>query len=145
MRILVVDDDEAHRVLLRNSITTDEWDVCTAEDGEDALARLGREKIDIIVSDVYMPVMDGIKLHKTIRSMPAYERLPFLFVSAYDDQYTLEAVKDPKIDGFMKKGKSVNMLKEWISYLTSPEDQRPKFPPGQGLGDGFDRVRKSIR
>ncbi|MBF8296846.1 MAG: response regulator with CheY-like receiver domain and winged-helix DNA-binding domain [Bacteroidetes bacterium] len=143
MKILVVDDEEAHRLLLRNHIQSEEWDVLTAEDGEDALARLAKEKIDIIVSDVYMPVMDGIRLHKTVRSIPGYEKIPFLFVSAYDDQYTMEAVKDPKIDGFMKKGKPMAELKEWIRYLTAPEDQRPKFPPGQTRKAGpHDQFRK---
>jgi len=39
-----------------------------AENGEEALAKMALEKIDLIVSDIYMPVMDGIKFHKTLTS-----------------------------------------------------------------------------
>jgi CheY-like chemotaxis protein len=58
--------------------------------------------MDLIISDIYMPVMDGFKLRNAVREMPGWVTLPFLFLSGYDDQYTLEAVKDPKIEGFRK-------------------------------------------
>jgi CheY-like chemotaxis protein len=78
-----------------------------------------------------MPVMDGIKFHKTLRETPSFETIPFLFISAYDDQHTLDAVKNPKIEGFYRKGRPVAELKEWVLYLTTPEDLRPKYPPGR--------------
>ena len=131
MRILVVDDETDHRLLMRNFLALEGWDVVLAENGQDALTKLEEERVDIIISDVYMPVMDGIRLHNTIRTLPQYEMMPFLFVSAYDDQHTLDAVKNPKLDGFFKKGKPVSELKEWIFFLTAAEDQRPPFPPGQ--------------
>ena len=143
MNILVVDDEATHRMLMRNYLLMEGWTVFTAEDGEEALEKMGKQKIDLIVSDVYMPIMDGIKLHRTIREIPGYERLPFLFVSAYDDEHTMDAVKDPKIDGFLKKGKPVSELKEWILYLSGSEDQRSKLPPGQTPKTGaFDQFRK---
>lgn len=143
MNILVVDDEAVYRMLLKNYLALEGWTVVTAEDGEDALKQMDKEKFDLIVSDVYMPVIDGIKLHKMVREKTGYERVPFLFVSAYDDEHTMDTVKDPKIDGFFKKGKSINELKEWMHYLTAPEDQRPKFPPGQTSKPGpYDQFRK---
>jgi CheY-like chemotaxis protein len=130
MNILVVDDEPEFRLLMRSFLMQEGWEVHVAENGEQALAKLGEEKIDLIISDVYMPVMDGIKFHRTVREMPGYEKLPFLFVSAYDDQYTLDAVKDPRVDGFFRKGRPVANLREWIHFLTAPEDKRPKIPPG---------------
>jgi two-component system chemotaxis response regulator CheY len=131
MNILVVDDDADQRLVLRNVLTMEGWTVFLAENGEEALAKVGPEKIDLIVSDIYMPVMDGIKFHKTLREIPAFGGIPFLFISAYDDQHTLDAVKNPKIEGFYRKGRPVAELKEWVLYLTTPEDLRPKFPPGR--------------
>ena len=130
MKILVVDDETDHRLLMRNFFSLEGWDVVLAENGQDALMKLEGEEIDMIVSDVYMPIMDGIKLHGTVRSLPKHEATPFLFVSAYDDQHTMDAVKDPKRDGFFNKGKPVSELKEWVLYLTTPEDQRPNYTPG---------------
>ena len=130
MRILVVDDEIDHRLLLRNYFSLEGWDVVLAENGQEAVTKLEQEKIDLVVSDICMPIMDGIKLHTTVRNLPKHETTPFLFVSAYDDQNTLEAVNDPKRDGFFKKGKPVSELREWVLYLTAPEDQRPNYTPG---------------
>jgi len=130
MNILVVDDEPEYRLLMRSFLMQEGWDVFTAEDGEEGLEKMADARMDMIISDVYMPVMDGLKFHKTIREIPGYEHVPFLFVSAYDDQHTLQAVQNPKIEGFLKKGRSIGELKEWIQYLTAPEEKRPKFPPG---------------
>jgi CheY-like chemotaxis protein len=130
MNILVVDDEPQYRVLMRSLLMQDGHTVFIAENGEEALHKMAEAKMDLIISDVYMPVMDGVRLHKTIRGVQGYERVPFLFLSAFDDEHTLDAVKDPKIDGFLRKGRPVNLLKEWVSYLTTPEDARPKYPPG---------------
>jgi CheY-like chemotaxis protein len=131
MTILVADDDEGQRLMLRNLLTMEGWEVFLAEDGEEALEKMALAKMDIIVSDIYMPVMDGFRLRNTVRAIAGYETLPFLFISGYDDQYTLQAVKNPKIEGFFRKGKPIEELKEWVLYLTAPEEKRPKFPPGQ--------------
>jgi CheY-like chemotaxis protein len=131
MTILAVDDDEGQRLMLNTLLRLEGWDVFLAEDGEEALKKIALAKMDIIISDIYMPVMDGFKLRNTVRGMPGNETLPFLFISGYDDQYTLQAVKNPKIEGFFRKGKPVGELKEWVLYLTAPEEKRPKYPPGQ--------------
>ncbi len=130
MIILVVDDEPEYRLVLKSVLMTEGFQVVLAENGLDALAKLKESAVDLIISDIYMPVMDGIKFHKTVRSMPEYAQLPFLFVSAHDDQHSTDAVKDPRMDGFLRKARPVNELKEWIQYLTLPEDKRPMLPPG---------------
>jgi DNA-binding NarL/FixJ family response regulator len=84
----------------------------------------------MIISDVYMPVMDGFKLHKAVRSDSRWEKLPFLFVSAYADQYTLEAVRNPRYDGFLQKGKPTADLLAWINHMNLPEEERASKIPG---------------
>ena len=142
MTILVVDDDEGQRLMLRTLLTLEGWEVFLAENGEEALEKLKRWKMDLVISDIYMPVMDGFKLRNSVRGVPGYETLPFLFVSGYDDQYTLQAVKNPKIEGFYRKGKPIEELKEWVLYLASPEEKRSKYPPGmKGKLGSFDPNR----
>jgi len=131
MTILVVDDDEEQRLMLKDLLTLEGWDVFLAENGDEALEKLKRGKMDIVISDIYMPVMDGFKLRNAVREMPGCATIPFLFFSGYDDQYTLEAVKDPRIEGFFRKGRPIVELKEWILYLTAPEEKRPKYTPGR--------------
>lgn len=131
MKILVVDDDAAQRFLMKDYLSEEGWDVSVAENGEEALEEMASEKMDIVVSDVYMPVMDGVKLRKTIREIPGYEAIPFLFISAFNDEQTVDVVRDPKIEGFMQKGRPAQELKDWVLFLSTPEKDRPRFAPGK--------------
>jgi CheY-like chemotaxis protein len=140
-RILVVDDEADFRLILRSVLQAKGYESVLASNGEEALRKLEEGPVDFIISDIYMPVMDGIKFHRTVRAMFKYQNMPFLFVSAYDDQHTLQAVKDPRVDGFVKKGSRVEELTEWIEYLLTPEERRPKLPPGGARS----RVNEQIR
>src|SRR5689334_11024000 len=132
MNILIVDDEPSYRFLVKAALEEEEgWTVFEAAHGEDGLDILHDEKIDIVISDVYMPVMDGIKFHKNVRAMPAHTSTPFLFVSAYDDDYTKAAITNARTEGFVRKGKPVAFLKEWIRYLTTPADRRSIVPPSE--------------
>jgi CheY-like chemotaxis protein len=140
MTILVVDDEPEYRLIMRSVLMAEGYDVVLAENGEEALEKLKETTIDLVISDIYMPVMDGIRFHRTVRATPELETLPFLFVSAYDDQHTLDAVKDPRYEGFLRKARPVEEMIEWIVYLTTPEEKRPKSPPsGMKPRPGFVR------
>jgi CheY-like chemotaxis protein len=133
MTLLVVDDEPEYRLIMRSILSAEGMEVVLAENGEEAIEKIRGNKIDMIISDVYMPVMDGIRFHRLVREMPGYEKLPFLFVSANDDQHTLDSVKDPRYEGFLRKARPVEELLEWIRYLMTPEDKRPKLPPGGAM------------
>jgi len=145
MTLLVVDDEPEYRLIMRSVLTAEGMEVVLAENGEEALEKLRENKIDMVVSDIYMPVMDGIKFHRLVREIPGYEKLPFLFVSAYDDQHTLDSVKDPRYEGFLRKARPVEELLEWIQYLMTPEQTRPKLPPGGSMSNLRAQLRKSGR
>jgi len=130
MTILVVDDEPEFRLVLKNVLLAEGYQVILAENGEDAYRKLTENKVDLVISDIYMPVMDGIRFNKMVRADSQYAKVPFLFVSAFDDQHTLDAVKDPRYEGFLRKARPVAEMKEWISYLMTPEEKRPKLPPG---------------
>ena len=131
MNILVVDDEREYRTLLGDFLKMEGWTVFLAEHGEVGLKYLREEKIDFIISDIYMPVMDGLKFHSNVRKTPGYEEVPFLFVSAYDDQHSLGFVQNPKTEGFLRKVRPLAELKAWIQYLITPVEKRPSAPPGQ--------------
>lgn len=131
MNILVVDDEPEFRLLMRSFLVEQGWDVVSAENGRDALLKMDLYNFDLVISDVYMPLMDGMKFHRVVRSRPELGSVPFLFVSAYDDEQTQRAVVNPRFDGFLKKGRPLSILLEWINYLTTPVADRPQFPPGR--------------
>jgi CheY-like chemotaxis protein len=130
MNILVVDDEPSYRMLLEHFLREEGWSVFTAPNGEEGMNELRKTKMDFIISDVYMPVMDGLRFHKSVLAVPELAQIPFLFVSGYDDDQTLEAVRASKSTGFMKKSKPVEELKAWITYLTTPTEHRRGLPPG---------------
>lgn len=78
--ILVADDDKNTRRLIRAVLEEEKYTVSTASDGEEALAVLEREHIDLVVLDVMMPNMNGYEVTKTIREMD--DDLPVLMISA---------------------------------------------------------------
>ena len=131
MNVLIVDDEPEYSFLTKILLEQHGHTAFLAEDGKEALAVLGGTKIDFIMSDIYMPRMNGINFHRAVREIPEYQSMPFLFVSAFDDELTLDAVQNPKIEGFLKKGRPVNELMEWIEYLTAPEDRRLSMHPSR--------------
>ena len=80
--ILIVDDSKTIRNLLAFVVKSEGFKVTTAEDGLDALEKLySMEAIDLIVSDVNMPRMDGFTFIKTLREQDAYKDVPIIVLS----------------------------------------------------------------
>ena len=79
-QILVVDDDKNTRLLLKAVLQAENYSVHTAENGEEALAVMDREHIDLVVLDIMMPKMDGYEFTKVLRESD--NNLPILMVSA---------------------------------------------------------------
>ena len=79
-RILVVDDDKHTRMLLRAYLEGENYTVLTAENGEDALAVMDQEYVDLVVLDVMMPKMDGYSFTRLLRE--SNNNLPILMISA---------------------------------------------------------------
>ncbi len=78
--ILVVDDDKSTRRLLRAVLEAEHYTVTTAGDGEEALAAMEREHIDLVVLDIMMPHMDGYEFTTLLRG--TNNDLPILMVTA---------------------------------------------------------------
>ena len=79
-KILVVDDDKNTRLLLKAVLEKANYTVTTANDGEEALAVMDKEHIDLVVLDIMMPKMDGYSFTKSLRE--SNNNLPILMVSA---------------------------------------------------------------
>ncbi len=83
-QILVVDDSATIRQMLRFTLSGANFDVVEAGDGQEAVAKLtngGGAKPHLIITDLNMPVMDGMALIKEIRGMEAYKFTPILMLT----------------------------------------------------------------
>jgi len=79
--ILVVDDDEAVRELLRICLMNEGYRVMTASDGLQALTLLRKRKPDLVVLDIYMPLLDGWSVLKVIRTDESLKKLPVILLT----------------------------------------------------------------
>ena len=79
---LVVEDSPMMRQLLVFAMSRiKNMGIVEADDGVDALKKLASTKFDIIVTDINMPIMDGLKLVKRIRSDPVYKEVPIVIIT----------------------------------------------------------------
>jgi chemotaxis protein histidine kinase CheA len=85
-RILVVEDSVGVRELERVILESAGYDVVTAVDGLDGIARLRTEPADLVLSDVEMPGMDGFTLTRTIRRTRGWEQVPVVIMTSRGDE-----------------------------------------------------------
>ena len=108
MNVLIVDDFATMRRILRNILKQLGFtNIIEADDGTTALEVLGKQKIDLIISDWNMPKMTGLDLLKVVRSNSELKSIPFLMVTA-------EAQKKNVIDA-VKAGVSNYIVKPFTA------------------------------
>ena len=91
-RILAVDDSASMRQMVSFTLKGAGFDVLEASDGQEALDLAKKEVVDLVLSDVNMPVMDGITLTRELRGLDSYKYVPILML-------TTESAGDKKIEG----------------------------------------------
>jgi signal transduction histidine kinase/DNA-binding response OmpR family regulator len=83
-RVLLVEDDEATRALMRDELERGGWTVVEADNGRTALTRLAEQPPDAIVLDLMMPEMDGFEFIAELRARPDGRNIPVIVVTAMD-------------------------------------------------------------
>jgi two-component system, cell cycle response regulator DivK len=82
-RILVVEDQEDNRRILRDLLTSRGYDLVEAEDGEKALTMAEDRRPDLILMDVQIPLMDGYEVTRRLKANPALRAIPIIVVTSY--------------------------------------------------------------
>ncbi len=105
MRLLLVDDE---RLLLASvtralQVKRPDWVVETASNGLEALGLLKSRKVDILITDVQMPGMDGMALLRQVRKDPELARLPLILISAQDDRSSVRLGMFSGADDYLTK------------------------------------------
>lgn len=80
-KILAVDDSASMRQMVGFTLKTAGFDVTEACNGDEALTQAKSQDYDLVISDVNMPVMDGITLIRNLRSLPNYKFTPLLMLT----------------------------------------------------------------
>ncbi|GGA35720.1 response regulator [Pelagibacterium lentulum] len=86
MRVLTVDDSRTILAMLHHTLTNAGFEVLQAENGQIGLEVLENEEVDIVITDINMPVMDGIEFIKNVRASGRHQSLPILILTTETSQ-----------------------------------------------------------
>jgi two-component system cell cycle response regulator DivK len=81
--ILVVEDQMDNRQILRDLLGNAGYQLVEAENGEEALAAVSRQRPDLILMDIQLPVMDGYEATRRLKADPATKSIPIIVVTSY--------------------------------------------------------------
>jgi two-component system cell cycle response regulator DivK len=116
-RILLVEDTEDNRVIVRDLVSSAGYELLEAVDGAEGLAMAEREKPDLILMDIQLPVMDGYEATRRIKANPALKHIPVIAVTSYALAGDEEKTKAAGCDGYIAKPFSPRKLLNTIREL----------------------------
>jgi diguanylate cyclase (GGDEF)-like protein len=153
MKILVAEDDENSRQLLETVLTAEGYEVVSFENGLKSLAFLQTEPVDLIISDILMPEMDGYGLCRAVKQSHLLQKIPFIFYTAtyttsQDERFAISLGANKFLIKPMVMPELLKIITEVIS-----SDQKSGGPKSRGLYRGSplkldkqhaDRVRSKL-
>ncbi len=115
-KILIVEDEENFRILIGNKLKRWGYQIFLAEDGQRGLALAKKEKPNLILLDILMPVMDGLKMLKKVREVD--EKMPVLILTNLSDKAKLaEALKLGSYQFLIKADHSLDEIAEKVKKV----------------------------
>lgn len=121
INVLIVEDDPAMRVVLRSTVRSADHgveigEIFEAENGKIGLEVLEREQVDLMLVDIYMPVMDGMEMLDYTYDHPEWSQIPAIVVSTENDEDRIDAILRKGL-GFVHKPLTHMFLKDKIKEV----------------------------
>jgi CheY-like chemotaxis protein len=118
-RILIAEDLDENRIALKLMLKLAGFEPLEASDGEQALEMVRKEKPDLVLMDISLPLLDGLQATRKLRADTGLEQLPIIIVSAYDNPETRDEARASGGTDYISKPIEFDQLKEMIvKYLT---------------------------
>ncbi|GGF74265.1 response regulator [Alteromonas lipolytica] len=108
--ILVVDDSVSIRQMVEATLKAAQYNVTTAEDGQDALSKCGAGQFDFVLTDQNMPRMDGLSLIKALRAKAQFSKTPIVVLTTESSDDMKQKGKSAGATGWMVKPFSPDVL-----------------------------------
>jgi len=118
LRVLIVDDAQAAGFVLGKLLEKMGQQVTTATDPFTALEIARRDRPEIVISDIGMPLMDGYQLAENLRREPGLEKVPLVALTGYGQESDKERAKNAGFDFHLVKPVSLEMLRDLLQLLT---------------------------
>ena len=109
-KILVVEDQEDNRQILRDLLGATDYQMVEAENGQEALEAVAKHKPDLILMDIQLPVMDGYEATRRIKSNPEWKAIPIIVVTSYALSGDAEKARAAGCDDYVTKPYSPRQL-----------------------------------
>jgi len=120
-RILVVEDQQDNRQILRDLLTNAGFDMIEAENGEEAIASAQASRPDLILMDIQLPILDGYEATRSIKRDPELKHIPVIAGTSYALSGDEERAGEAGCDGYVAKPYSTRHLLAKIGqFLEQP-------------------------
>lgn len=116
-KLLIVDDAESMRGLISITLKSNGYEVIEASNGRDALTKMSGQKIDMIISDLNMPIMDGIEFIIQVKANAATKMIPIVMLTTESDQEKKEKGKQAGAKAWMVKPFKPEMLVDVVKKV----------------------------
>lgn len=118
-KILIAEDSSSIRKFITFSIKLMGYEPIPAEDGMDALEKLPKTKIDMLITDLNMPNIDGLRLIRAIRNDPEYKELPIVILSSLSSEEDIKAGLEAGANSYLIKPFNTKRIQyEITKYLS---------------------------
>jgi two-component system chemotaxis response regulator CheY len=102
-RILTIDDSKTIRDMLNLTLSEAGYEVLSAVDGQDGIDMLGKERVDLVITDINMPKMDGYAVVRHMRSKEEFKNTPVLVLTTESDAEKRNIAREAGATGWMVK------------------------------------------
>lgn len=143
-RILLVDDDPVMRELAAAKLAEAGYEACTAENGENALEILDREAVDLVISDLDMPIMDGFELTRRIRNSPAYCDIPVIVITASDQGDSVEKAFAAGATSFLAKPINWALFSHAVLFVLKASRDQAELKAARDQAEAGARFKDSL-
>lgn len=118
--VMIVDDSSTFRQVVASTLKGAGYDVIEGSDGKNALSQLTGQKVHLIVSDLNMPVMDGLAFVREVKKLPNYKFTPIIMLTTESSETTKNVGRDAGVKAWMVKPLKPDQLLLAASKLILP-------------------------
>ena len=117
--ILVVEDQEDNRQIIRDLLSSTDYQITEVVNGEQALAAVAKQRPDLVLMDIQLPIMDGYEATRRIKADPALRSIPIIAITSYALSGEDEKARSAGCDDYMAKPYSPRQLLSKIRQYLS--------------------------
>ena len=126
-KILILDDSSFMRRLLSDMLTGLNYDVTAVDNGQDACQKVADARYDMIITDMNMPVMDGLEFTRQVRTYPNSRFVPIVMLSSETDDRKIAQAKELGVATFLSKPPKAGQIKAILQVILGKRGS-PRLP-----------------